>query len=457
MPTEIVSIHISGDMSGTFESAQLAARQVSVPVTTVDSRQVGIATGFAALTAADVLDAGGSAAAAVEAARDRAASSSSLFYVDTLEYLRRGGRIGAAAALFGGALAVKPLLTIADGRVSTLEKVRTSARALARLEDLAAERAGDLAVDVSVAHLADEDRAGQLADPAAGATRREPRRPRGLVRRARCRPGRARRPGHARGLRGPATRLRPAGRPHPVRPAGSSTAAPVRRSVGGAALLGSEACAATGSAPSTRRRSHGGSRCSAPSSRRCGRRRRPRRTRTSRGGRRRRTPGCGRTGWPRWTRCRRRSRRRPSRCPSRAGTPAAAAGPRETPGAGGDRTRAARRRRARGRGRPGRHDVVAGAVRPARGPRPRRGPDHRLAPGERPAGDGPHPPRSPAATPSWSSTWRARSDGRASPCSRPAAGSWTPSRRPAGCVRASTSPPSTWPGPWSTASRSWSE
>ncbi len=160
---EIVSIHISGDMSGTFESAQLAARQVSVPVTTVDSRQVGIATGFAALTAADVLDAGGSAAAAVQAARERAASSSSLFYVDTLEYLRRGGRIGAAAALFGGALAVKPLLTIADGRVSTLEKVRTSARALARLEDLAAERAGDLAVDVSVAHLADPDRAGQLA------------------------------------------------------------------------------------------------------------------------------------------------------------------------------------------------------------------------------------------------------------------------------------------------------
>ena len=161
--TEIVSIHISGDMSGTFESAQLAARQVSVPVTTVDSRQVGIATGFAALTAADVLDAGGSARAAVEAARERAATASSLFYVDTLEYLRRGGRIGAAAALFGGALAVKPLLTIADGRVSTLEKVRTSARALARLEDLAAERAGDLAVDVSVAHLADEDRAGQLA------------------------------------------------------------------------------------------------------------------------------------------------------------------------------------------------------------------------------------------------------------------------------------------------------
>ncbi len=161
---EIVSIHLSGDMSGTFESAQLAARQASVPVTTVDSRQVGIATGFAALTAADVLDAGGSARDAAAAATERVARSSSLFYVDTLEYLRRGGRIGAATALFGGALAVKPLLTIVDGRVSTLEKVRTSARALSRLEDLAVERAADLQVDVSVAHLANGERAGHLAD-----------------------------------------------------------------------------------------------------------------------------------------------------------------------------------------------------------------------------------------------------------------------------------------------------
>ncbi|MGI8646355.1 MAG: DegV family protein [Nocardioides sp.] len=160
---QIVSIHLSGEMSGTFESAQLAAQQASVAVTALDSRQVGIATGFATLTAADVLAAGGSAADAVRAAAERAAASSSLFYVDTLEYLRRGGRIGAAAAIVGGALAVKPLLTIADGRVSSLEKVRTSARALSRLEDLAVERAGDQPVDVSVAHLADEDRAAQLA------------------------------------------------------------------------------------------------------------------------------------------------------------------------------------------------------------------------------------------------------------------------------------------------------
>jgi DegV family protein with EDD domain len=162
--TEVLSIHLSGEMSGTFESAQLAAREASIPVTPVDSRQVGVATGFAALAAHEVLEAGGSAEEAACAARDRAAASSSLFYVDTLEYLRRGGRIGAAAALFGGALSVKPLLQIEDGVVATLEKVRTTARALSRLEELAVQAAGEHEVDVCVAHLASPDRAAQLTE-----------------------------------------------------------------------------------------------------------------------------------------------------------------------------------------------------------------------------------------------------------------------------------------------------
>ena len=162
--TEIVSIHLSGEMSGTFESAQLAAKDSTVPVHPVDSRQVGVATGYAALSAADVLDRGGSALEAVAAARDRAARATSLFYVDTLEYLRRGGRIGAAAAIFGGALSVKPLLTITDGKVANLEKVRTAGKALNRLEALVLEAAGDRQVDVCVAHLASHSRAEQLAE-----------------------------------------------------------------------------------------------------------------------------------------------------------------------------------------------------------------------------------------------------------------------------------------------------
>ena len=160
---EIVSVHLSAEMSGTVESAQLAALEVDLPVHVVDAGQVGIATGYAALTAADVLDVGGTAQAAAEAALARGEAATSLFYVDTLEYLRRGGRIGAAAAILGSALSVKPLLAIAEGRVAPRERVRTASRALARLADLAVEAAGDQPVDVCVSHLANAERAEELA------------------------------------------------------------------------------------------------------------------------------------------------------------------------------------------------------------------------------------------------------------------------------------------------------
>ena len=161
--TEIVSVHLSAELSGTFESAQLAARRSPVPVVCVDSRQVGIGTGFAVLAAADALAAGADAAGAAEAARVRAAGTTSLFYVDTLEYLRRGGRMGAAAALVGSALAVKPILKVEDGRVGPFERVRTSTKALSRLEELAVEAAAVGEVDVAVAHLASHERASELA------------------------------------------------------------------------------------------------------------------------------------------------------------------------------------------------------------------------------------------------------------------------------------------------------
>ncbi len=160
----VVSVHISGEMSGTFESAQLAARDARIPVHAVDSRQVGPATGYAAIAAAEVLAAGATAQEAAEVARARAAGATSLFYVDTLEYLRRGGRVGATAALLGGALAVKPLLRIDEGRVGTLEKVRTSSRALARLEELVVTAAGEGPIDLAVCHLASPERAEALTE-----------------------------------------------------------------------------------------------------------------------------------------------------------------------------------------------------------------------------------------------------------------------------------------------------
>jgi DegV family protein with EDD domain len=162
--SSVVSVHLSGEVSGTFESAQLAARDASIPVHTVDSRQLGMGTGFAVESAARVLDAGEGAAAAARCARDRAVATTALFYVDTLEYLRRGGRVGAAAAFVGSALAVKPLLRILDGKITPLEKVRTSAKAITRLEELAVHAAGAQRVDVAVSHLSDVARAELLAD-----------------------------------------------------------------------------------------------------------------------------------------------------------------------------------------------------------------------------------------------------------------------------------------------------
>ncbi|MDQ6526994.1 DegV family protein [Nocardioides sp. LHD-245] len=161
--SEIVSVHLSAEVSGTFESALVASREAPVPVTCVDTRQVGVATGYAVESALGVVEAGGTAADAAEAARQRAASATSLFYVDTLEYLRRGGRVGAAAAVFGGALAVKPLLGIVDGVISPQAKVRTAAKAIARLEALAVEAAGEQQVEVCVAHLAAAERAEAMA------------------------------------------------------------------------------------------------------------------------------------------------------------------------------------------------------------------------------------------------------------------------------------------------------
>lgn len=152
----IVSIHLSGKMSGTLDSARLAAAQASVPVTCIDSTQVGIATGFAAGRAAQARDAGADVETVAEAARQASMSSTVWLYVDTLEYLKRGGRVGAAAALIGSALAVKPILTITDGLVVPLERVRTQAKALARVEALAVEKAESCVggFDIGVQHLA---------------------------------------------------------------------------------------------------------------------------------------------------------------------------------------------------------------------------------------------------------------------------------------------------------------
>jgi DegV family protein with EDD domain len=161
---EVVSVHLSRELSGTWDAARLAAEEVGPErVRVVDSRATAMGLGYAVLAAADAADEGADGYAVERAAADVAARCRVFFCVDTLDRLRRGGRIGAAAALVGGALAVKPLLHVAQGRIVPLEKVRTTARAAQRMVELAVRAAGDGPADLAVHHLGAADRAEELA------------------------------------------------------------------------------------------------------------------------------------------------------------------------------------------------------------------------------------------------------------------------------------------------------
>jgi DegV family protein with EDD domain len=165
---EVVSVHLSGKLSGTVQAAMLAAGEVGDRVSVVDARSAGMGLGFAVLAAASVAASGGDLGAVRAAALDAVERTETYFYVDTLEYLRRGGRIGAASALLGTALSVKPILHVVDGAIVVREKVRTASRALARLAEIGATAAGDSPVDVAVHHLAAADRAAELASALTG-------------------------------------------------------------------------------------------------------------------------------------------------------------------------------------------------------------------------------------------------------------------------------------------------
>lgn len=157
----VVSVHLSRELSGTWEAARLAAEEVDpARIRVVDSRATGMGLGFAVLAACA---AGEDGARAERAAADAAARVRMFFCVETLDHLRRGGRISPTAALLGTALAVRPLLHVDDGRIVPLEKVRTTGRAIGRLVDLAAEAAGSGPVGLAVHHLAAPERAAELA------------------------------------------------------------------------------------------------------------------------------------------------------------------------------------------------------------------------------------------------------------------------------------------------------
>jgi DegV family protein with EDD domain len=160
----VVSVHLSAALSGTWESATLAAQDFPHgAVRVVDSRSTAMALGYAVLAAATRAAEGAPAAEVQGAATAVVDRTRTMFSVDTLEYLRRGGRIGTAAALLATSLSVKPLLQMVEGQIVPLEKVRTSSRAMARLVELTVQAAGTGRADAAVHHLAVPDRADAVA------------------------------------------------------------------------------------------------------------------------------------------------------------------------------------------------------------------------------------------------------------------------------------------------------
>ncbi|MCH8613307.1 DegV family protein [Arsenicicoccus dermatophilus] len=163
---EILSIHLSADLSGTTEAAVLAATRSPIPVEVVDSRSIGMGLGYAVETAAEVVGEGGSAAEAGAAALARAQDTTLTFCVQSLDYLRKGGRVGGAAALLGTALAIKPLLALEDGRIEAVAKVRTATRAVTQMVDrsVRAVESAAAGADVTVHQLDAELRADQVVE-----------------------------------------------------------------------------------------------------------------------------------------------------------------------------------------------------------------------------------------------------------------------------------------------------
>lgn len=161
--SEIVSIHLSGQLSGTYNSALVASRHSPVPVSVVDSRTVGLALGISALHGALMAGDGATAQQVVTEVERRARASRTWLVVENLEQLRRGGRIGAAQALLGSALMIKPILEIVDGQVAPLEKYRTTRRAVDRMAEVALAVIAGRPVEVAVQHVAAAEQAYALA------------------------------------------------------------------------------------------------------------------------------------------------------------------------------------------------------------------------------------------------------------------------------------------------------
>lgn len=166
---EIVSVHISAGISGTCEAAGQARERLIAEgkggerIRVFDSRSAAGGMGLCALAAAGAANGGGDAEAVLARAQQAREELKMWFAIDTLEYLRRGGRIGGAAAWIGSALKIKPILTLEE-EITPVERVRTRSRSIERLRDYARERHESGLDGWVVQHIQDDETAASLVD-----------------------------------------------------------------------------------------------------------------------------------------------------------------------------------------------------------------------------------------------------------------------------------------------------
>lgn len=163
----VVCITLSGALSATLEAAQVAAQAVAdtIPVRTLDSRAVTLAEGLVAVRAAQAAEAGKDVDEVWATAEEVASRSRTFATLDTLEYLRRGGRIGGAQAFLGSMLSIKPVIQVKDGQVEPESRQRTRARALRYLADKTREHGAVESLAVVHGDAPDVDQLLDLLSP----------------------------------------------------------------------------------------------------------------------------------------------------------------------------------------------------------------------------------------------------------------------------------------------------
>src|SRR5687767_1709991 len=165
---EVVSVHLSSGISGTVEAANQARQRLidegkgGERIHVVDSRTAAGGMAFSVIAAARAIEQGASAEEAVARAQRARDGLKIWFAIDTLEYLRRGGRIGGASAWIGSALKIKPILTLEE-EITPIERVRTRSRSLERLRDYARQRHESGADAWIIQHIQDAETAEALA------------------------------------------------------------------------------------------------------------------------------------------------------------------------------------------------------------------------------------------------------------------------------------------------------